>query len=105
MRMRVRSLASLSGLRIQHCPELWCRSQVRLMGPTLLGLWCSPAAAAPIPPLAWEPLYAVGVALKKSKKKKKKKKRQKKENDLAQCYELNCAPSLLQVEVLTPQSL
>ena len=24
------SLASLSGLRIQHCHELWCRSQTRL---------------------------------------------------------------------------
>ena len=30
MRMWVRSLASLSGLRIQHCHELWCRFQTRL---------------------------------------------------------------------------
>ena len=30
MRLRVRSLASLSGIRIQCCPELWCRSQTRL---------------------------------------------------------------------------
>ena len=29
-RLRVRSLASLSGLRIWHCCELWCRSQRRL---------------------------------------------------------------------------
>ena len=28
--MQVRSLASLSGLRIQHCRELWCRSQAWL---------------------------------------------------------------------------
>ena len=28
MRMWVRSLASLGGLRIQHCRELWCRSQM-----------------------------------------------------------------------------
>ena len=28
--MRVRSLALLSGLRIWHCPELWCRSQMKL---------------------------------------------------------------------------
>ena len=28
--MRVRSLASLSRLRIQHCLELWCRSQRQL---------------------------------------------------------------------------
>ena len=30
MRLRVRSLASRSGLRIQRCRELWCRSQTRL---------------------------------------------------------------------------
>ena len=30
MRLQVRSLASLSGLRIQHCCELWCRSQMQL---------------------------------------------------------------------------
>ena len=30
MRLRLRSLASLGGLRIQHCRELWCRSQTRL---------------------------------------------------------------------------
>ena len=35
--------------------------------PTLLWLWRRLAAAAPIRPLAWEPLYAVGVALKKKK--------------------------------------
>ena len=30
MGLRVRSLASLSGLRIRHCRELWCRSQIQL---------------------------------------------------------------------------
>ena len=30
MRLRVRSLALLSGLRIRPCPVLWCRSQMRL---------------------------------------------------------------------------
>ena len=30
MRMRVQSLALLSGLRIQLCSELWCRSQMQL---------------------------------------------------------------------------
>ena len=30
MRIWVRSLASLSGLRIRHCHELWCMSQMRL---------------------------------------------------------------------------
>ena len=31
----------------------------------LLWLWCRPAAAALIPPLAWEPPYAVGATLKR----------------------------------------
>ena len=30
MRLRVRTLSLLSGLRIQHCHELWCRSQMQL---------------------------------------------------------------------------
>ena len=33
-----------------------------------LWLWCRPAAAAPIGPLAWEPPYASGAALKRKKK-------------------------------------
>ena len=33
----------------------------------LLGLWCRLAAVAMIQPLAWEPPYAVGAALKKKK--------------------------------------
>ena len=45
--------ASLSGLRIRRCCELWCR----------------PAAAALIQPLAWELPYATGMALKRKKKK------------------------------------
>ena len=56
-RFQVRSLASLSGLRILRCCELWCR----------------PAATAPIRSLAWEPPYAAGVALKRRKKRRKEK--------------------------------
>ena len=48
-------------------------------GPTLLWLWCGPAAVALIRPLAWELPYAVGVALKSEKKKKRKKERKKKD--------------------------
>ena len=33
-------------------------------------LWCRPGATAPIQPLAWERLYAVGVALKRQKQNK-----------------------------------
>ena len=43
--------------------------------PRLLRLWRRPVATAPMRPLAWEPPYAVGVALEKIKKKKKKKKK------------------------------
>ena len=39
-----------------------------------LWLWYRSAATAPIRPLAWEPPYASGVALEKTKKKKRKKK-------------------------------
>ena len=40
--------------------------------PALLWLWRRPAATVPIGPLAWEPPYATGVALKDKKQKKKK---------------------------------
>ena len=38
------------------------------LDPVLLWLWCSPAATALIQPLAWEPPYVMGAALKKGKK-------------------------------------
>ena len=60
MGLQVRSLASLSGLRIRCYRELWCKSQTQLR---------SHVAAAPICPLAWEPPHATGMALKKKKKK------------------------------------
>ena len=61
MRMQVQSLVSLSGLRIQHYSELWCRSQTQL-DLALLWLWRRPAAVALIQPLAWEPPYVAGAA-------------------------------------------
>ena len=45
--------------------------------PTMLWLWCRQVAAAPIVPLAWEPPYAVGAALKNKTKKERKKERKK----------------------------
>ena len=41
------------------------------LDPTLLWLWHRLAATAPIGPLAWEPAYDVGAALKRQKDKKK----------------------------------
>ena len=70
IRIRVWSLALLSGLRIQHCPELRYRSRSG-SDPELLWLWCRAATAALIRPLAWEPPYTEGVALRKEKKERK----------------------------------
>ena len=58
MGLWVPSLASLSGLRIRHCCELWCRLQTRLG---------SGVAVAPTGLLAWEPPYAASAALKSKK--------------------------------------
>ena len=71
MRLQVRPLAFLSGLRSQCCCELWCRLQTRLGSGIAVALGL-PAAIAQIRPLAWEPAYAAGAALKKIKEKKKK---------------------------------
>ena len=68
MRLQVRSLASISRLRIWHCCELWCRSQT-LLGSCIAVAWCRPAAVAPIGPPAWESPYAAGSALKSQKEK------------------------------------
>ena len=70
MRLWVRPLASLSGLRI--C-AVGCGVGYRCgSDPELLWLWCRPAAVTPIGHLAWEPPYATGAALKKTKKKKER---------------------------------
>ena len=66
MRMWIWSLASFSGLRMQCCCKLQhsrCSSDL-----ALLWLWCRPAAAALIQPLAQELPYATGAALVKKKK-------------------------------------
>ena len=67
MGMRVRSLASRSGLRIQHCRELWCVGRRRSLDLAWLWLWCRLAAVVPIQLLACELPYALGAALKKQK--------------------------------------
>jgi len=70
MTLQVQSLALLSGLRIRHCCELWCRCRHGL-NPPLLWLWHRPAAIALIWPLAWEPPYATGAAQEMAKRPKK----------------------------------
>ena len=66
-RMRVLSLASLRGLRIQRCQELWCRSQTQLRSCVVVAVVqacsCSSDSA---------PSLGTSICLKKQKKKKKK---------------------------------
>ena len=42
-----------------------CVGRSHSSDPVLLWLWCRPAATAVIGPLAWEPPYPTGAALKK----------------------------------------
>ena len=70
--MQVRSMASLSRLRIRHCREL-CVGHRCCSNWALLWLWGSLAAVAPIRPLAWELSCATGEALKSKKQEEKKK--------------------------------
>ena len=66
MRVQVQSPASLTGLRIQHAVSCGVGHRCGLdLG--FLWLWCRPAAAASIQPLAQELSYATGVGLKKWK--------------------------------------
>ena len=46
-----------------------------VMDPACRELWCRLVATAPIRPLAWEPPYTEGAALKMSKRQKKKRRR------------------------------
>ena len=60
--------ASLSGLRIRVAMSCGVGRR-RGSDLALLWLWCRPAAVALIQPLAWEPPYPAGTALKKKRKK------------------------------------
>ena len=70
MRMRVQSLALVSGLRTWHCRELWCRLQMCLGSHVAVAVVVVCAAAALIQPLAWELLYALNSQKQKQTNKK-----------------------------------
>ena len=55
-----------------------CRRGLDLV---LLWLWHRVTAVAPIGPLAWEPPYAVGAAVKRQKDEKKKKEEEEEEEE------------------------
>ena len=70
IRMRVRSLASINGLRIHRCHELWCRSKTWLRSCVAVAVaYASSSSSDSTPSLGTS--YAMGVALKSKKKKKK----------------------------------
>ena len=71
MRAQVRSLASLSGLRIRHCRDLCVGHRC---GSDLSCFACGVGQQLQlsIGPVAWELPWATVVALKRPKKKKKK---------------------------------
>ena len=55
--------------------------------PALLWLWSRLEAPTPVLPLAWEPPYSAGAALKKKKKRRRKEKRKKEKGNLS-CFSL-----------------
>ena len=67
MRIQVRLLAPLSGLRIQSCHKLWCRSQTWLGSGVAVAVM--QASVSPDSTLAREPPCAAGAALKRQKNK------------------------------------
>ena len=70
MRLRVRSLALICGLRIRHCHQLWYIGCRCVLDPALLWLWHRSAAIAPVQPLA---LICCRCRPKKTKKQNKNK--------------------------------
>ena len=68
MRSQVRSLASLSGLKLGFAMSCDVNRR-RSLDLTLWWLRRRPAAVAPIQPQAWESPYAAGAALKSEKEK------------------------------------
>ena len=86
VRLQVWSLALLSGLGSGVATNCGVGGRCGL-DPALLWLWRRPTALALIGPLAWEPPYAVGMALKsktKNKKQNQKNKTNKKKNTTKQ---------------------
>ena len=73
MRLRVRSLASLSGLRIQCCRELWYRSQTRLGSCVVVAVVSASSCSS-----NWTPSLGSSICHRCSPKKQKQKQKQNK---------------------------
>ena len=86
MRMWVWSLASLSGLRIWHCCELWCSSQ-KLLGSCFGVAVVYSGSCSSYSTPAWETPCTTGVSLKKQNKTKQNKTKTKKKERMTHMYE------------------
>ena len=71
MRMQVWSLVSLSGLRIRHCCELWCRLQTQPGSGIAVAVVQARSYSSDLTP-SLGTSCAVGVAQKKKRKKERK---------------------------------
>ena len=72
MRLRVQSLALLSGLRIWWCPELWCRLQMWLgSGVTVAVVWVCSCSSDLTLNLGMSVCCGCGPTKQKKKKKRK----------------------------------
>ena len=91
MRSQVWSLASLGGLRIWHCHELWCRLQTRLRsGIAVVVAKASSCSSDLTPSLGISICCKCGPKKKRNNKDKKKQKKKKKKKKMWQaCFYLN----------------
>ena len=102
MRMWIWSLASLSGLRIQHAASC---SLVHRYSLGQAWLWHRPADTAPIWPLAQELTYAAVVAIKKEHKERNKMKKNKKKSWITELVKQQFQNSFCGSVVTNPTSI
>ena len=71
MRIPVQSLASLSGLRIRRCLELWCKSQTQLRSGVAVAVVAASSCISDLTPSLPGNFHALGAALNRQKTKRK----------------------------------
>ena len=69
MRMQVPSLASISGLRIQHCRKLWCRSKMQLSSGIAVAVGQASSYSSDLTPSLGTSILCCRYSPKKKKKK------------------------------------
>ena len=95
MRTRVQSLALLSGLRIWHCCEPWCRSQGQLRSCVAVAMaWTGICISDLVPSLETSKCHGCGP----KKQTKQNKTKQKKTNNKNTLTELPCVSGSLHLD-------